>query len=72
MVKNLLHTTVKGCVIADVSWQVVKLPQEIFPTDFNWFPKSVGGKKQNQSELFVLTSTDGMNKMIDSWVEKGG
>jgi len=39
--------------------QVVKLPAEIFPTDIHWFPRSAGGKKQSQSELFVLTSTDG-------------
>ena len=39
--------------------QVIKLPAEIFPTDIHWFPRGAGGKKQSQSELFVLTSTDG-------------
>ena len=39
--------------------QVMKLPAEIFPTDIHWFPRGAGGKKQSQSELFVLTSTDG-------------
>ncbi|XP_074535318.1 intraflagellar transport protein 80 homolog isoform X2 [Halichoeres trimaculatus] len=38
---------------------VVKLPEDIYPIDLHWFPKTVGGKKQNQTEIFVLTSTDG-------------
>ena len=37
----------------------MKLPTELFPTDIHWFPRGAGGKKQSQSELFVLTSTDG-------------
>jgi len=37
----------------------MKLLAEIFPTDIHWFPRGAGGKKQSQSELFVLTATDG-------------
>lgn len=39
--------------------KVAQLPAENFPTDINWFPRGGGGKKQSQSDLFVLTSTDG-------------
>ena len=42
-----------------VVFQLVKLPQEVFPTDMHWFPRISGNKKQSQSELFVLTATDG-------------
>lgn len=35
------------------------MPAELFPTDIHWFPRGAGGKKQSQSELFVLTATDG-------------
>ena len=45
--------------------QVIKLPAEIYPTDIHWFPRSAGGKKQSQSELFVLTSTDGKSSVIN-------
>ena len=45
--------------------QVIKLPAEIYPTDIHWFPRSAGGKKQSQSELFVLTSTDGKSLVIN-------
>ena len=39
--------------------QVTSLPGEVFPTDVHWFPKSIGAKKQPQSDVFVLTATDG-------------
>lgn len=38
---------------------VVKLPEDFYPIDLHWAPKSVGGKKPNQSEIFALTSSDG-------------
>lgn len=38
---------------------VVKLQDDIYPIDLQWFPKSVSGKKQAVSEVFALTSTDG-------------
>ena len=44
---------------------MIKLPAEIYPTDIHWFPRSAGGKKQSQSELFVLTSTDGKSLVIN-------
>jgi intraflagellar transport protein 80 len=36
------------------------LPEELYPTDVHWFPKSIGAKKQPQSDIFVLTASDGM------------
>ncbi|XP_060098406.1 intraflagellar transport protein 80 homolog isoform X2 [Heteronotia binoei] len=44
--------------------QVVKLPDDIYPIDLHWFPKSVGGKRQTQAETFVLTSSDGKFHLI--------
>uniref|UniRef100_A0A8C5DF42 Intraflagellar transport 80 homolog (Chlamydomonas) n=1 Tax=Gouania willdenowi TaxID=441366 RepID=A0A8C5DF42_GOUWI len=43
---------------------VVKLPDDLYPVDLHWFPKTVGGKKQAQAELFVLTSTDGKFHLV--------
>lgn len=43
---------------------VVKLPEDIYPIDLHWFPKTVGGKKQTQAEIFVLTSTDGKFHLV--------
>jgi len=37
----------------------VKLPQDVFPTDLHWYPKAIAGKKQSQSDIMVLTATDG-------------
>lgn len=38
---------------------VVKLPDDTYPIDLHWFPKNFGNKKQGQSDVFVLTSSDG-------------
>lgn len=45
---------------------LVKLPEDVFPTDMHWFPKSVagGGAGKKGSDLFVLTSTDGNSNKI--------
>ncbi|XP_076002159.1 intraflagellar transport protein 80 homolog [Genypterus blacodes] len=53
------HQILKWNLLTDETSVVVKLSEEIFPTDLHWFPKTVGGKKQTQAEVFVLTSTDG-------------
>ena len=53
------------CFNLHFNTQVIKLPAEIYPTDIHWFPRSAGGKKQSQSELFVLTSTDGKSLDIN-------
>lgn len=45
--------------------QVTTLPEELYPTDVHWFPKSIGAKKQPQSDIFVLTATDGTLKCAE-------
>lgn len=44
-------------------FQVTTLPEELYPTDVHWFPKSIGAKKQPQSDIFVLTATDGTSNI---------
>ncbi|XP_078102173.1 intraflagellar transport protein 80 homolog isoform X2 [Sander vitreus] len=53
------HQILKWNLLTSETSLVVKLPEEMYPIDLHWFPKTVGGKKQNQTEIFVLTSTDG-------------
>ncbi|XP_053728928.1 intraflagellar transport protein 80 homolog [Synchiropus splendidus] len=53
------HQILKWNLLTNETSLVVKLPEDIFPIDLHWFPKTVGGKKQTQAEIFVLTSTDG-------------
>uniref|UniRef100_A0A6I8NS05 Intraflagellar transport 80 n=1 Tax=Ornithorhynchus anatinus TaxID=9258 RepID=A0A6I8NS05_ORNAN len=58
------HQIVKWNLLTSEAVQVVKLPDDIYPIDFHWFPKSTGGKKQTQVESFVLTSSDGKFHLI--------
>uniref|UniRef100_A0A3Q4BDA6 Uncharacterized protein n=1 Tax=Mola mola TaxID=94237 RepID=A0A3Q4BDA6_MOLML len=53
------HQILKWNLLTNETTLVVRLPEDIYPVDLHWFPKTAGGKKQNQSEIFVLTSTDG-------------
>ncbi|KAK2090595.1 Intraflagellar transport protein 80 [Saguinus oedipus] len=52
------HQIVKWNLLTSETTQIVKLPDDIYPIDFHWFPKSLGVKKQTQAESFVLTSSD--------------
>ena len=46
--------------MSNESHTLMKLPDEIFPTDMHGFPKAAGGgKKQAGSDLFAMGSTDG-------------
>lgn len=36
------------------------LPEDVCPTDMQWFPKANSSKKGNASDVFALSSTDGM------------
>ncbi|XP_058890355.1 intraflagellar transport protein 80 homolog [Acipenser ruthenus] len=48
------------------------LQGDIYPIDLHWFSKTVGGKKQTQAEIFVLTSTDaGEDGQIKIWSKSG-
>lgn len=53
------HQILKWNLLTSETTLVVRLPEDIYPVDLHWFPKTVGGKKQTQTEIFVLTSTDG-------------
>lgn len=53
------HQILRWNLLTNETVLVVKLPEDIYPLDLHWFPKAVGGKKQNQAEIFVLTSSDG-------------
>ncbi|XP_039985978.1 intraflagellar transport protein 80 homolog [Xiphias gladius] len=58
------HQILKWNLLTSETSLVVKLPEDIYPIDLHWFPKTVGGKKQTQAEIFVLTSTDGKFHLI--------
>lgn len=53
------HQILKWNLLTNETTLLVKLPEDIYPLDLHWFPKTVGGKKQNQAEIFALTSSDG-------------
>ncbi|XP_076837224.1 intraflagellar transport protein 80 homolog isoform X2 [Brachyhypopomus gauderio] len=53
------HQILKWNLLTNETSVVVKLQDDIYPTDLHWFPKAVSGKKQTMAEIFVLTSTDG-------------
>ncbi|CAG2187543.1 IFT80 [Mytilus edulis] len=54
------HLVLKWNLSNNETNTLVKLPDDVFPTDMHWFPKSAaGGGKKTGSDLFVLTSTDG-------------
>ncbi|XP_030599501.1 intraflagellar transport protein 80 homolog [Archocentrus centrarchus] len=58
------HQILKWNLLTSETSLIVKLPEEIYPVDLHWFPKTLGGKKQAQAEIFVLTSTDGKFHLI--------
>ena len=51
------HQILKWALLSNESQVLSKLPDDVFPTDMHWFPRS--GKKQAGSDVFALTSTDG-------------
>lgn len=53
------HQILRWNLLTNETTLVVKLTEDIYPLDLHWFPKAVSGKKQNQAEIFVLTSSDG-------------
>ena len=54
------HLILKWNLVNNETTTLVKLPEDVYPTDMHWFPKAVsGGSKKAGSDLFVLTSTDG-------------
>ncbi|XP_038671100.1 intraflagellar transport protein 80 homolog isoform X2 [Scyliorhinus canicula] len=58
------HQILKWNLLTNETAQIVRLAEEIYPIDLHWFPKTTGGKKQMQAEIFVLTSTDGKFHLV--------
>ncbi|NXM70313.1 IFT80 protein, partial [Serilophus lunatus] len=58
------HQILKWNPLTSETTPVVKLPEDVYPIDFHWFPRNPSGKKQSPSESFVLTSSDGKFHLI--------
>ncbi|XP_018409467.1 PREDICTED: intraflagellar transport protein 80 homolog [Nanorana parkeri] len=58
------HQIMKWNLLNGETMLVVKLPDDTYPIDLHWFPKNVANKKQGQSDMFVLTSSDGKFHLI--------
>ncbi|XP_068173450.1 intraflagellar transport protein 80 homolog [Antennarius striatus] len=58
------HQILRWNLLTTETTPVVKLSEDIYPIDIHFFPKTIGGKKQNQNEVFVLTSTDGKFHLV--------
>uniref|UniRef100_A0A8B9ZBE2 Intraflagellar transport protein 80 homolog n=1 Tax=Anas platyrhynchos TaxID=8839 RepID=A0A8B9ZBE2_ANAPL len=58
------HQIMKWNLLTSETTRVVKLPDDTYPIDLHWLPRSVGGKKQSLAESFVLTSSDGKFHLI--------
>ncbi|KAM4743150.1 intraflagellar transport protein 80 homolog isoform 2-T2 [Anableps anableps] len=58
------HQILKWNLLTNETSLVVRLPEDIYPIDLNWFPKTVGAKKQTQAEISALTSTDGKCHLV--------
>ncbi|XP_077344190.1 intraflagellar transport protein 80 homolog isoform X1 [Lithobates pipiens] len=58
------HQIMKWNLLNGETSLVVKLPDDTYPIDLHWFPKNLGNKKQGQSDVFVLTSSDGKFHLI--------
>ena len=53
------HQVLKWNLLNNEESQLIKLPDEIFPTDMHWFPRLGGKKAAPGSDIFALASTDG-------------
>ncbi|KAJ8310611.1 hypothetical protein KUTeg_012476 [Tegillarca granosa] len=59
------HLVLRWNLNGNETTTLVKLPNDVYPTDMHWFPKAApGGGKKAGSDLFVLTSTDGKFHLI--------
>eukprot|EP00057_Strongylocentrotus_purpuratus_P035142 XP_797867.3 PREDICTED: intraflagellar transport protein 80 homolog [Strongylocentrotus purpuratus] len=59
------HQILRWNLLSDETSSLAKLPNDIYATDIHFFPRGLGGKaKQSQSDVFVLTSTDGKFHLI--------
>ena len=67
------HQVVKWNQLTGEAVQAIQLGADVYATDLNWFPKSVGAKKSGSSEVYTIASTDGKLYFVsrNGRVEKG-
>ena len=53
------HQILKWNLLTNESSLLVKLNDDVYPTDMQWFPKAGASKKGSASDVFALSSTDG-------------
>jgi len=53
------HQILRWNLLTNESSLVVKLNDDVYPTDMQWFPKAGASKKGSASDVFALSSTDG-------------
>lgn len=59
------HHIYKWNLINNETSSVLKLPDDVYPTDMHWFPKGLSGAgKKSGSDVFVLCTTDGKFMLI--------
>ncbi|XP_063772228.1 intraflagellar transport protein 80 homolog isoform X1 [Pseudophryne corroboree] len=58
------HQVMKWNLLNGETALMVKLLDDTYPIDIHWYPKNGGNKKQGQSDMFALTSSDGKFHLI--------
>ena len=53
------HQILRWNLLTNESSLLVKLNDDVYPTDMQWFPKAGASKKGSASDIFALSSTDG-------------
>jgi len=62
------HQILRWNLLTNESSLVVKLNDDVYPTDMQWFPKSGASKKGSASDVFALSSTDGQLQFCSCWL----
>ncbi|CAB1347800.1 unnamed protein product [Coregonus sp. 'balchen'] len=62
------HQILRWNLLTSETSLVVKLQEDLFPIDLHWFPKTVGGKKQSQAEIFfhLVSKTGRIEKSVEA------
>ncbi len=58
------HILMRWNLVSGENSALATLPDTLFPTDVHWFPRGLAGgaKKGGASDLFILTSAEGIEK----------
>jgi len=62
------HQILRWNLLTNESSLVVKLNDDVYPTDMQWFPKAGASKKGSASDVFALSSTDGQLHFCSCWL----